>query len=481
MLQAAPSSSETEAPSTLPALPSSQIASRLMEAAYLYTQARYCVLDWIQIREWHQKREDICFAGTRDDIETQISAFFIWMVYAIGAQFSGSHVNSSLAYFTRARTYLPAVLSRQDMTALQGLLALVQYSFRAPGGPSVWQLDGIALRLCIELGYHRKATVDRDSEGPYHVELCKRFFWCAYSFDRAICYISKRPFGIYDADIDVELPLEIDLTCTNDAVIRDLQVRQTTGAESQRIGTPTEMSSVLHQLRLDRLRSKITTRFMAPGSLPPSTDEVWQLRAELDQWRQQTPQELPAPFPQHTKERVHATWLHVALLLMRPVLSEPVVDQDLLLECAMLSAEACENSKALSLSPQTHTSPIQVCHCFNCGISLLMSLALQPMILPRRRIGRAIVACSSALAIYTRSLASASIFLEIFDRLSDGFLGDDGDTGARSPMPLSALRVILQDITGSAPADMPRFAIFSLYMKLALIMWAPTQDTTQST
>jgi hypothetical protein len=44
-----------------------------MEAAYLYTQARYCVLDWIQIREWHQKREDICFAGTRDDIDTQIS------------------------------------------------------------------------------------------------------------------------------------------------------------------------------------------------------------------------------------------------------------------------------------------------------------------------------------------------------------------------------------------------------------------------
>jgi hypothetical protein len=94
---------------------------------------------------------------------------------------------------------------------------------------------------------------------------------------------------------------------------------------------------------------------MAPGSLPPSTDEVWQLRAELDQWRQQTPQELPAPFPQHTKERVHATWLHVALLLMRPVLSQPVVDQDLLLECAMLSAEACEVSniealKAISIN-----------------------------------------------------------------------------------------------------------------------------------
>ncbi|KAL2821300.1 fungal-specific transcription factor domain-containing protein [Aspergillus cavernicola] len=450
MLQAAPSSSGMEAPSTLPTLPSSQVASHLVEAAYLYTQARYCVVDWAQVHEWHRKREEICFAGTHDDdVESQIGAFFIWIVYAIGAQFSGNYENLSRSYFARARTYLPAVLSLQDMTTLQGLLALVQYSFRAP-------LVGIALRLCIELGYHRSATVTRGSRGPYHVELRKRFFWCAYSFDRFISYISKRPFGIAESDIDVEVPLEVDLTCTDDAVLHELQIRQAVGAGSQRAErTTTEMSSVLHQLRLDRVRSRIMTRFMAPGALPPSSDEVWRLRAELDQWRQQAPRKLPTPFPQHTNERVHATWLHVALLLLRPVLSQPVVDQDLLLECAILSAEACENAKALSLSPQTQPSPIQVYHCFNCGISLLQCLALQPTILAPRRIGRAIVACSSALAIYTRSLATASIFLELFDRLSDSFLGDDGDT--RAPLCSDhSLRTILQDIIGSAPAEMPR-------------------------
>lgn len=35
------------------------------------------------------------------------------------------------SYFARAYEHLPVVLSMQDMTALQALLTLVQYSFRA--------------------------------------------------------------------------------------------------------------------------------------------------------------------------------------------------------------------------------------------------------------------------------------------------------------------------------------------------------------
>lgn len=81
---------------------------------------------------------------------------------------------------------------------------------------------------------------------------------------------------------------------------------------------------------------------MVPGALPPSPDEIWSLLAELDHWKEQAPQKLPAPFPQHSTERVHATWLMVALLLLRPVLSQEVVDQDLLIHCAVLSEDACK-------------------------------------------------------------------------------------------------------------------------------------------
>lgn len=72
MLQAAPSPSGAESQTTLPMLPSEEVGRRLLEAAYLYTQARYCIVDWVKVREWHHRREEICYVGREDSIESQI-------------------------------------------------------------------------------------------------------------------------------------------------------------------------------------------------------------------------------------------------------------------------------------------------------------------------------------------------------------------------------------------------------------------------
>lgn len=52
-------------------LPPDQVTTRLVETAYLYTQARYCVVDWVQLREWHRRREQICYAGRDGSLESQ--------------------------------------------------------------------------------------------------------------------------------------------------------------------------------------------------------------------------------------------------------------------------------------------------------------------------------------------------------------------------------------------------------------------------
>lgn len=44
----------------------------MIETVYFYTQARYCIVDWIRVREWHRQREQICYASQDDDIESQI-------------------------------------------------------------------------------------------------------------------------------------------------------------------------------------------------------------------------------------------------------------------------------------------------------------------------------------------------------------------------------------------------------------------------
>lgn len=52
--------------------------------------------------------------------------------------------------------------------------------------PEARHIIGLALRLCIRLRYHRKYTScpEVPNLDPYTIELRKRFFWCAYCFDR---------------------------------------------------------------------------------------------------------------------------------------------------------------------------------------------------------------------------------------------------------------------------------------------------------
>lgn len=138
-------------------------------------------------------------------------------------------------------------MALQDMATIQALLCLVQYYFRAQTESPIWfvkiifqvcladivsrHLVGLALRLCVKLRYHRKLGDSPEAKelSPYTMELRKRFFWCAYCFDRyvlipkshipkqnfrkskahsqfrSLAIWSKLPFGISDSDIDAEV------------------------------------------------------------------------------------------------------------------------------------------------------------------------------------------------------------------------------------------------------------------------------------
>lgn len=127
-----------------------------------------------------------------------------------------------------------------------------------------------------------------------------------------------------------------------------------------------------------------------------------------------------------------------------------------------------QNAKTLSLSSETHTSPIQVYHCFNSGISLLHCLALQGNILPNRLTVRAIIACSSALAIHAKTLSIAWPFLQLFEKLSDPFLGN-GDTWSSGTYSMAKLGDILRHLADCQPSEVPEYASHLPSMYLANI------------
>ncbi|KAJ5995854.1 hypothetical protein N7481_002831 [Penicillium waksmanii] len=235
----------------LPPLPSDARARELVDTVYFYTQARYCIIDWVQLREWHRDRESIAYATTSDPVDLQIGSFFIWIIYAIGACLVPISESSTEAYFYRARAYIPIVMSAQNMDMVQALLCLVQYSFRAQNDSPLWDLVGIALRLCVKLKYHRRIgrPYNPRSLSAYKMELQKRFFWCAYCFDRLVSMLAKLPFGIRDVDIDVELPVDINDTCIDEEAIRSLQERQINENTTTMKGiTTVGLSNQMHKL-----------------------------------------------------------------------------------------------------------------------------------------------------------------------------------------------------------------------------------------
>lgn len=334
---------QTSSPGALPELPPDTAAKQLVEAAYLYTQARYCIVDWVQVRKWHQQRDSICYASRREDDQTRIGAFFVWIIYAIGARLGSHSEYSYQGYFNRALHYLDAVLQPQDLSSLQALLCLIQYNCRVSGGPSHWSLVGTAMRLCVELGYHRRLSPSSGPQkSPRTIELEKRFFWCAYCFDRMVSIASRRPFSIHDLDLDVNSPVDIDVSSTEEDTIRDLQLQQESGGSGSIPGTITSLSTALHHLQMYRIQSRIYQRFTGPYALPPTYGDVNNFLVELDHWKQNALQKQLSSVPQQSTERVQATYLQTVLLLFRPVLDQSVVGSDLLRDCANFAADACE-------------------------------------------------------------------------------------------------------------------------------------------
>jgi hypothetical protein len=67
------------------------------------------------------------------------------------------------------------------------------------------KLAGLALRQCIDLGYHRNSTRLRLNAYPLRLELRRRVFWCAYAMECAAAVMLGRPIGIPDQEVDAEV------------------------------------------------------------------------------------------------------------------------------------------------------------------------------------------------------------------------------------------------------------------------------------
>lgn len=67
------------------------------------------------------------------------------------------------------------------------------------------KLAGLALRQCVDLGYHRSSQRVRVKTDPLRLELRKRVFWCAYAMECQAAVMLGRPLGLNPHEIDAEV------------------------------------------------------------------------------------------------------------------------------------------------------------------------------------------------------------------------------------------------------------------------------------
>ncbi|KAF9556323.1 hypothetical protein CPC08DRAFT_765310 [Agrocybe pediades] len=429
--------------SDLPRIPSTAVADVLIRAVYEHIQARYPFQCWRTFNEWHAQRDKYIVDEPMGRDE-QTAAFFIWLMYATGARLlETTHLpglHPPEIYYAKAMEYLDTIVTLHNLANIQAFLLLAVYSLRCTEGPSVWHLVGLAMRLSVELGLHRKASRQARLRDPYTVELRRRIFWSVYGLDRFLALTMGRPLGIQDTDIDVELPLDVDFSESDDSALRSLSEKEPATPSSPAAASEasastvsqkpiTSMTSALHVIKCRQIESEIQRlmyRVDHVGNNAEISPEVTRLLARLDRWKANIPQRPAGPHspPCCSPEWFSWRYFEATLFLLRPLTVKAQPSDPLLLRCAHAAAGAVEAQRRLHQLPPVSLSLSALHSVFLSGLTLLHCMHLNPRIVSPALANRAIRACSNTLFLYAQHFVAAEPFRDAFEDLANACLDD---------------------------------------------------------
>ncbi|CAI0650048.1 unnamed protein product [Colletotrichum noveboracense] len=341
-------------------------------------------------------------AGLESKSPTPSELFFVNMVYAIGALLKSN----------------PKLLSQQLYASALLHLESVCY------WPSVWNLSGLALRQCIELGYHRNVKRFHLRTNLLRLELRKRAFWCAYQMDCAASVNLGLPLTLPIQEVDSELPLDID-----DSAISETQIQGSPRTSPR--GPPTTVSHALHQFDIRCIWARIYAVFYSNVSIDSSDKEKHQaqvqtFRRELDDWMARTPPEprrAAVPLTVFSNmEDYKLTYYETILFLYRGQLTDKKDrEEDVFLECAEAAASICQGCKRLYIGKPINYTWSTVHVLFLAGLTYMHCLWTSPAVRRSIRIDNVstmFTTCTMLLAIMAERWEAAAPYRNLFEALS---------------------------------------------------------------
>jgi hypothetical protein len=100
---------------------------------------------------------------------------------------------------------MSCILDQHNLATVQFLILLGVHGQRSPYGAGAWSQVRYATSMCIEMGLHRRRSMDGSPGQRRDTEIRRRVFWSCYCLDRMTSIVLGRAFAIADRDINVEV------------------------------------------------------------------------------------------------------------------------------------------------------------------------------------------------------------------------------------------------------------------------------------
>lgn len=98
------------------------------------------------------------------------------------------------------------LVTNTNVVSVVLLVLTATYFFQKDEETQAWRFIGIAARICIEMGLHRRDSLIRTFNNEAEYQQAVRIFWIVYALDRRWSFGTGMPFALQDADIDPSLP-----------------------------------------------------------------------------------------------------------------------------------------------------------------------------------------------------------------------------------------------------------------------------------
>ena len=186
----------------------------------------------------------------------RVSLFLTHMVFAIGAidlrRLKQDLPVTHLEYFKTTSFYLSGLVGNDNVETIQDLLLMAAFAINEPQSINSWMLSGLAMRLAIDLGLHRK--VRSSGYNLFYSEMRKRVFRATYAPGRNTSIASGHHLGIQDRDINAEPLPDDDLIMEN----------STPGSSEAQAPTIHDLSTFTHIIKLRNSTRKFKALSIQP-------------------------------------------------------------------------------------------------------------------------------------------------------------------------------------------------------------------------